>query len=353
MKSKRITQLDGLRAFAVVAVILAHRGLFLSGWVGVDVFFVLSGFLITGILLQSKYDSGAFSHFYKRRAQRILPSYFLCLLWVCFFAWARWGHLVGWYLLFAANLEVALHTSSRLGPWGVYWSLAVEEHFYLLWPLLVLRCRRKTLVITTCTMLLVSPVIRAAALHFLDRWFVYYLTPFRLDGLAIGSLIAVLSTDRGWNERLKVVSLPSAALLPASVILLSFTSYYATAFFNTVGYSLIALGSAGVVVLLVNDTIPWLTRLLQTSILRAIGIISFTLYLIEEPMMHGVDYFARKWNFHHGIRIVMMATLLAVVYATLSGSNFWRKPILSGNRNESCEVCLGPLLLSNSGKINN
>jgi peptidoglycan/LPS O-acetylase OafA/YrhL len=232
--------------------------------------------------------------------------------------------------MFAANLEVALHTSSRLGPWGVYWSLAVEEHFYLLWPLLVLRCTRKTLVITTCSILLVSPILRAVAINFLDPMFLYYLTPFRLDGLAVGSLLAILLTDRLWTERLNAISLPVALLLPVSMVLLSLTDYRTTLFFNILGYSLIAFGSAGVVFLLVEDSIPLLTKLLQTSVLRAIGAISFTLYLIQEPMMHGVTYLARTRNFNHGIRTTLAATILAFLYATLSW-HLMEKPILSRN----------------------
>src|SRR5262245_31947257 len=135
----RIAQLDGLRALAFLAVYLNHSIYLPMAWAGVDLFFVLSGFLITNILLTAKeqHSENYFRNFYTRRANTILPPYFMVLGAVALFASAgiHWSAIWWHFLLFMQNFSVAFEMG--VGVLNPYWSLAVEEQYYLVWPLLV------------------------------------------------------------------------------------------------------------------------------------------------------------------------------------------------------------------------
>ena len=151
----RVADLDGIRAIAIWMVMLMHvyyafpnspgalsfvpkpLMLILShGWLGVDLFFLLSGFLITGILLGSKSSPHYFRNFYIRRVLRIMPVYFAVIIVWSFF-YRGYGRYFLLSSVFCANLAQLLHIHHAHGP-AILWSLAVEEHFYLLWPLIVL-----------------------------------------------------------------------------------------------------------------------------------------------------------------------------------------------------------------------
>ena len=207
---RRIPELDGFRSLAVTLVMVDHivyawplpegalnwiplpiRFLLSHGWLGVDLFFVLSGFLITGILLDED-RRGYFSRFYMRRATRILP---LALVFIAICA-AAYGRPYGQYFLlaifFCANLAPLLSVPEPHGP-VVLWSLSVEEHFYLIWPVLVLMLKRRTLAVVATTIVVGSPFLRAWAVsHGMNpETTVYELSWFRFDGLALGALLAL------------------------------------------------------------------------------------------------------------------------------------------------------------------
>lgn len=144
-------------------VILLHQATFLSA--GQELFFVLSGFLITQILRSTRSDSSYWSRFYTRRAGRILPPLLLLIALFCIFTrHVRWPMVLG-YTFFAGNVvNVMGRGNSMLVP---LWSLAVEEHFYLIWPLLVLIFNRKTLILLLVGILLIEPALRTLAIsHF-------------------------------------------------------------------------------------------------------------------------------------------------------------------------------------------
>jgi peptidoglycan/LPS O-acetylase OafA/YrhL len=206
---KVIWQFDQLRGLAVLAVMLFHMGnnwrssvltrYTTWGWTGVDLFFVLSGFLITGILLNTKDDPAYFRNFYARRILRIWPLYFtllvalmLVLPWVSprlaapsvATAYPRWA-----YIVFVQNF---FRDHKVLGPLSVTWSLALEEQFYVLWPLLVFLLTVKRLKVLLLVLIFAGPsaiLISTYSGHRFD------FTPFHIDGLAIGSLLAILVRD--------------------------------------------------------------------------------------------------------------------------------------------------------------
>src|SRR5271169_5821010 len=208
MKNK-IPQLDAVRGLAILVVLLHNspfrfpsaplRFLVGCGWMGVDLFFVLSGFLITGILLDTKPSKDYFRNFYARRCLRIWPLYYSVLLFMfvivplvrpqdaagIFHKSSPWWS----YLFFFQNFLVAFPTSS-VGPLGVSWSLAVEELFYLVWPLFVRYFSNSRPQRVAWAILLFSPVLR---LYFSWHNWQIYSNPFcRLDGMMAGALLALL-----------------------------------------------------------------------------------------------------------------------------------------------------------------
>ena len=214
--------LDGVRALAVVAVIVYHarpslavsspiahgwQWLGAAGWIGVDLFFVLSGFLITGILLDAKGDPHYFRNFYVRRTLRIFPLYYAVLALTLLVGPLVFGaddpgvrrilHEQGWLWTYTTNVEV-LRTGEKLFSSGWLslthvWSLAIEEQFYLVWPLLVFLAPRRALVAIAGAIVIGAPLLRALMLHDgTPALAVYQLTPCRLDTLAVGALCAVL-----------------------------------------------------------------------------------------------------------------------------------------------------------------
>ena len=141
-RPSRIPQLDGLRALAMLSVFLYAALSAPMLWMGVDVFFVLSGFLITGILLERKAKGGSyFGYFYSRRARRILPPYWMLIAISSLLFGSAWMKHWYWYVSFATNVPLALNQLSHQSL-SVLWSLAVEEQFYLIWPVVVYLSRK-------------------------------------------------------------------------------------------------------------------------------------------------------------------------------------------------------------------
>lgn len=201
----RVVELDGIRALAIWMVMLTHalvafpypetinRTFFLivgHGWLGVDLFFVLSGFLITGILLDAKGKPDYFKTFYARRFLRIMPLYFtVVIIWALVFR--AYGSFFLLSSVFLANLAPLFHIK-RPHVASVLWSLAIEEQFYLVWPWLVLLLSRRRLAIVAGAIVVVEPIIRAIhAYRGMDPDLIYLLTWCRCDGLATGALLAI------------------------------------------------------------------------------------------------------------------------------------------------------------------
>jgi peptidoglycan/LPS O-acetylase OafA/YrhL len=198
MSQKHIPALDGLRGVAILLVLFYHlfnvgifKGWFNYGWIGVDLFFVLSGFLITSILLKSKGKPDYFKNFYLNRALRILPLYFGVLLIFAFIApyftptkWFVsdqvyfWTFTQGYLILKGQNTDPLFHL----------WSLAIEEQFYLVWPFIILILRPKQLLLFSALMLVTTVTVRFI---FHNHYLTYGLTVAHMDGLLIGAVIAI------------------------------------------------------------------------------------------------------------------------------------------------------------------
>lgn len=163
-----------------------------KGWLGVDLFFVLSGLLISGILIDSREKPHYFRNFYLRRVLRIMPLYFVTLAVCWYFYGASYSGFFLFTVFFMANFASAFGVALPHGP-GVYWSLAVEEHFYLIWPLGARFLSRNALGVSALAIWLGSPVLRglAAANNWVTTDQIYEFSCFRFDGLALGALLAI------------------------------------------------------------------------------------------------------------------------------------------------------------------
>ena len=225
-----MVELDGLRAALVGTVMITHfndrTGGFMPGSAAVRVFFVLSGFLITGILLKVRRDAVAgpnpggdswlgLRRFYARRFLRIFPVYYLALAALIAFnamgIRGRWG----WDALYLTNIYIPIHGAVGVVE-GHFWSLAVEEQFYLFWPWVVLFCRREWLVRGVVAMVAAGPIYRlgmvlAMALGGADRYWIWMPLPASFDSLGLGALLALASSPHWgvahWREPLCRVGL--------------------------------------------------------------------------------------------------------------------------------------------------
>jgi len=308
-----IPLLDGVRGLAIALVMLFHfsilmhpdgtaeriwMGLARMGWSGVDLFFVLSGHLITGILLQTRGSPGYYRSFYARRALRIFPLYY-AVVFVSLVILPRIDHpevrsigsVAGdelWYWAYLSNWKLAQAGRFRHAILDISWSLSIEEQFYLVWPLVVSLCRRRGL-------LVLCPLLMAGALGLrmtlLSRGAApltaYVLTPCRIDALAAGALLAaMLATEKGRlrARRLALPVLVGAAMVLGVVILLQGGNQYGP-LMQRGGYSALALlFAAGLAVLLTGSPASPGARLLAGRWLRVLGRLSYGLYLVHLPL---------------------------------------------------------------------
>jgi len=324
----RIPALDGLRGIAILLVMFHHfwvfsappthgpgligrafggitsvvDGLAGSGWIGVDLFFVLSGFLITGILLKTRGAPRYFRNFYLRRALRIFPLYFTFLL-LLFLAPEAFVPSVedsrqqvyraaGWFWSHTVNLLIAIRGWESVPvPVGHLWSLAVEEQFYLVWPLVVFAVPGMSLR-NVCVALVCGSLVLRCLFVLLGAPPVtsYVLTFTRMDAIAMGAIAAIILRDGNENPRhrttLKALSWVAVlALLPM---------YLSSGFFDsesvpmsTVGLTALAIAFAYLVVrsATASPDSSGLSRTLKFGPLRLFGHYSYSLYLFHVPIL--------------------------------------------------------------------
>ena len=314
-----LVPLDGLRGLAILLVLLLHfttdmtlppdsiasgvRSAFQVGWIGVDLFFVLSGFLITGILVDNKSSEGYFRVFYARRALRILPVYFLAVF-AAFHVLPRVLHdfdtggvrTEAAFWLFVTNFVELPYQLARTV--GHFWSLAIEEQFYLMWPLVVfLTSRRHARRIALLTVVL-SPILRYLALRAgVSGSSVYHFTPFRLDGLATGAFIALSVRDpaaRAVLDRLSKLS-GSIALAVAALLYGPFPlpEPLSTQLDFSVGFSALCIGFGALLTRVVlSEPRSRLARVLSFRGLVTLGTYSYAMYLVHVPLLRVVSKIA-------------------------------------------------------------
>lgn len=361
----RITELDGLRGLAVAMVLVWHfvgalidqglgewtkllYALTIFGRTGVDLFFVLSGFLITGILLDRRQTSAKFlRHFYIRRFLRIVPSYLVlvAVFWAAVVLGLRndafngdtplWQHLT-----FTQNWWMAEHDSWGPSAISVTWSVAIEEQFYLVFPLLVLCTPRKHLPILLITIAIGSVAFRAAAWLIIDSAFTMYVhTLSRLDGLAVGAGVAWAWRNPDckawlmkWYGSLKSTFLVLICTIPLFLIALQINLPLNMAVWGhsylTIFYSLALL----LILIQVNQKC---TRVLRYQWLCRLGSISYTVYLFHPMVLASVFLIAGRPERISSVLDAGLAggaLLVTLLYSFISQKFLERPLTLAGRR---------------------
>lgn len=343
MKQPHVPELDGVRGIAVLLVILVHFGDYVPtqriaiadllragfdfGWVGVDLFFVLSGFLITGILLDAKGSPNYFRSFYMRRVLRILPLYYLSV--ACFFWFFRPANVPAseqvWYWTYLANWRIAYDPDSVVAL-SHFWSLAIEEQFYLVWPLLVFLVSESALLWVCLGLIFVPLALRNLSvfqtLHALYYQFLYALTPFRVDSLAFGALAAVMVRRRSLTamaQRWLGAAFLTGLLATVTVIASGRSIQPFSNVMDVWGFSSIAMVCATLVLYarLWAGSNRFLSRALRNGALRSFGKYSYAIYIIQWPLSLVVDEFLRTrvtWGGGLGGALVSIAVGASISY---------------------------------------
>ncbi len=259
-------------------------------WMGVDLFFVLSGYLITNVLLQLKENRAVggnyWGTFYLRRVRRIVPPYVAFLLFSGLLFPIQWIHTWYWYVFPGANFPLAFGMT-MVAAMAPLWSLAVEEQFYLLWPWFVLATSKEALRRLAIAIVLLSPILRAVCTPLFSTHFpIYSLTIFRADTLAMGAAVALSSN---FSSRYRVAALWSFLLAGGALVLFSFFPSFRTGansiFFNALGYSLSAILFGSALVYTLGASSGFVHRTLTMRPLRYLGLISYTFYLYHEAVI--------------------------------------------------------------------
>lgn len=330
---KRVPQLDAIRGLAVMLVLVhntdrtGYTGFVgRNGWMGVDLFFVLSGFLITGILLSTKDDRRYFKNFYSRRCLRIWPLYFACLLFMFVavpLVRPSEAHQIfdarsmpWWsYLFFLQNFFVPVITRAT-GLLAVTWSLAVEEQFYLVWAVVVRFCSEAQLRWIAVILICLSPVLRFYMLR--HHFNVYPNTFCRLDGLMAGALLAMLWRTKAFKPQAYTKWAWIVLLIAAPLALATATHV------ESLVYSFTSLASAALVYLAICSGQRWFQAILANRFLVFTGTISYGIYLLEKiPIDAAQSLHLEK----HPVVVFLVAAVATYVLAIISW-NLLEKPFL-------------------------
>jgi peptidoglycan/LPS O-acetylase OafA/YrhL len=318
----RIPDLDGLRGLAILLVICIHSTVAINsitpwfpvsradgwaylamhvGWCGVDLFFVLSGFLITGILLKAKGQPHYYRNFYIRRALRILPLYYAVLLARVLLSFTAVPMMtvnpseLTAHALYVGNFWQC-HARLNGLPFDsfglhVLWSLAIEEQFYLVWPLVVALVSRRWLWRLCVVGVFVALACRwVLARYQVDYWLAYVLPPCRMDGLLIGGMVALYAT--GGYTRAAFVHMARTTTLfggaaVAALWAIEGSPLYHGKFMLIFGFTAFAVLFAGLLDFVVLGQ-PGGWRVLRGRALRFIGERSYAIYLLHFPIVIGV-----------------------------------------------------------------
>ena len=290
----RIKQIQGLRALAVLLVLLYHAKFLAGGFIGVDIFYVISGYLITGLIIKELDHSGSIDliRFYNRRIKRLLPASFFVLLATSLIAWFVYPSTSRTDLgkgLFAAGTYTSnylfawwgndyQHLNATPSPFIHFWSLAVEEQFYLVWPVLLMiaskfgkKVLRNSLIALTAISLIFSIYFTNAA----PIW-AFYSLPTRAWELGIGALLLFIPKKYFSKRNYGPIALLS---LFASAVLMS----EKTAFPGWI--ALVPVAAVALLIATISNWSNWLTSALNSRISQWIGGISYPLYLWHWPLL--------------------------------------------------------------------
>lgn len=327
MHPERIKELDGIRGLAILMVFVYHifldnplfageglsawaRNLTHIGWAGVDVFFVLSGFLITGILLKSREKPHYYRNFYGRRILRIFPVYYIFLTIIFLVSdpasYQNLASFVIGHYLYLQNWMFAVGATALPDRLGHFWSLAIEEQFYMFWPLVVYRATPKKLLVFCAATFLAVPILRGA-LVFLSgdiasvQMFIFASTFTRIDGLLLGAALALLIQMGLWSDRYLPAVKWVGGISGLAALFVLYRVPGGSLWFNVptqvIGYSLIALSSAALILLnLYGQPSSPLRALFRNPLLTFCGKYSYAMYVVHWPIIAAITWYFSQNN---------------------------------------------------------
>lgn len=307
LDQRSLPALDGIRGLAVLLVLAYHGYSRIPGSLGVEIFFVLSGFLITKLLLRELATSGDISvkNFYIRRSLRIFPAFYAYMIAVAFidrvspgYYWSAMTYTINYYVSFHGNQGNTMYH---------LWSLAVEEQFYLLWPFIfVLFCKRlKTLTWLTAALVVGSQFYKLAIAGHVTGDHIYRSFDTRGPEILMGCLAALLL--RNSNR------VPSWLLSPWMAALSVAELAIANARSNESSVTYFHLADSAVIVILLLQAIHYAPRILDRNPLKYVGQISYSLYLYH-PMMY---FLCKGLHLRYSVYL-LLSTALSFAAATIS-----------------------------------
>ena len=293
---KYIPALDGLRGVAILLVISFHYFQKYThwvqlGWSGVDLFFVLSGYLITRRLIETNNLPNRYALFYRNRALRILPLYYLVviLIYAGFYLVVSPQNTPRFdfylnnkasYLFFLQNW-LFLYTRPPEGHLIHLWSLAIEEQFYLVWPLFLYTFYNSKYFKNILWGIIIGVLVFRNILYYFNNQPLYYFhTLCRIDAMVCGALIFFVSTSKKQTALIKWLGIAAALVIIAGVLFLR-TPWPTAAFNTTIGYTAFAFLFASVLCYTINSPGSMTATLLRNPVLRFIGKISYGLYIFH------------------------------------------------------------------------
>lgn len=299
----RIASLDGCRAISILLVALAHlcetpafeafnpyaRFMYHFGPYGVEVFFVISGFIITTLLLNEERRNGRVSvkNFYIRRAFRIWPAAYAYLLVVAVLAWSHVISVAPHHFFYAGTFLMN-HVQETNWFTGHFWSLAIEEQFYVLWPIVFLFTTRRGRLICCCLILIAAPLLRTLA--YLYEPLIHQAMRFSLlfmgDAIAIGCLLALLSKELETSRIVyRIIHLRCFFVIPVLSVIMYTALKFFPAFYFAGGRSIVLICIAATLwkVMHVRDTA---FRFLNTKPLLKIGVLSYSIYIWQQVFLN-------------------------------------------------------------------
>lgn len=358
----RVPALDGLRGLAILAVFMFHyvgegdtqphsflvRGIHeitRLGWTGVDLFFVLSGFLITGILYDTRHDAHYYRTFYTRRMLRIFPLYYFFLGLVACAGVLLGVHWTAGHALFLVYLGypgalilpnlVTIHSIRIIH----LWSLSVEEQFYLLWPFLILTLSTSRRILRLCLGLICVALTMRLLMWgtgWLNGKWAYMFLPFRIDSLALGAALALLIRGPSFKRVMKLapyVFLLASVILGAVLVFSPNTRPTEAPQIWTFGFTLNALISGSLLLLALRPT-GIVVRVFNMKLLRKLGKYSYGLYIYHFPLVAILEVL--KPAMIHALhsefiaKLVFVPGTLLVNYIIAKASyEFFESPILN------------------------
>jgi peptidoglycan/LPS O-acetylase OafA/YrhL len=325
-----IPQLDGLRGIAILMVVCFHyfpnTFLFRFGWSGVDLFFVLSGYLLTGRLLPYLDDKKILQKFYWNRFIRIVPLYFTFLI-VFFAVWFLFAskqtlttypyYNDHWLSLFVfmQNWVFIHYYPSSPGALTHLWSLAVEEQFYLLFPLFILLIKDRRRLFLSALFLVITIVMIRCLFFYQDilnsdyNWNTF----FRLDSFFIGFILFILVEKKitFLNSTLvfKYLSYAALIILLVEIFILKNTNPR-NSFYITIGYTIVAIIYAFLIYLILSNNNNFLTTLTKNSFLKYTGKISYSIFILHFPLYIAGFGFLNKFLNTYNITITNNALVI-------------------------------------------